>query len=360
MTTPQNQLPNDHEMRPRPELAAKVTFLLRRAFPAPTLAIETHMSWVFLTGDHAYKLKKPVRHHFLDYLSLEARRRDCEAEVSLNQALAPGVYLGTIPLTSDSEGQLALDGEGEIVDWLVDMRRLHDPSMLGQRMEADDINATEVTSLVQHLVTFYRSAASAPTTPPLYRRALLEILSVDGNELLRSEHQLDPDRVGKLLQDLRSAIECHPDLDDRAGHVVEGHGDLRPEHVILGPRPLVIDRITFDRRLRLVDPLYDLALLSVECELFGAPGLGEDITRAYQQLADDAVRESTIHLYLSLRATTRARLSIAHLGDGDRDAPKWLDRTDRYLAIAEAHLLDFAAHTATTDSSVIEMQQITE
>lgn len=107
MTPRQNRLPNDHEMRPRPELAAKVAFLLRGAFPAPTQAIETHMSWVFLTGDHVYKLKKPVRHHFLDYLSLEARRRDCEAEVALNHALAPGVYLGTIPLTSDSQGRLA-------------------------------------------------------------------------------------------------------------------------------------------------------------------------------------------------------------------------------------------------------------
>ncbi|MBK8740827.1 MAG: hypothetical protein IPM02_15450 [Betaproteobacteria bacterium] len=81
--------------------------------------IETHMSWVYLTDRHAYKLKKPVRYDYLDFSTLEARRQSCEDEIRLNRRLAPDVYLAAIPLTVDAEGGLRLNGTGAVVDWLV-------------------------------------------------------------------------------------------------------------------------------------------------------------------------------------------------------------------------------------------------
>ena len=106
-----------------PGIAEKVEYLSRaRAYPAPTSHVETketHMAWVFLTDTHAYKLKKPVRYDFLDFSTIEARKRDCEEEVRLNRRLAPDVYLDTLPLTLDPQGALRLGGEGEAVDWLV-------------------------------------------------------------------------------------------------------------------------------------------------------------------------------------------------------------------------------------------------
>ena len=98
--------------------------------------IETHMSWVYLTDRHAYKLKKPVRYDYLDFSTLEARRQNCEDEIRLNRRLAPDVYLAAIPLTVDAEGGLRLDGTGAVVDWLVKMRRLPADQMMDRAITA--------------------------------------------------------------------------------------------------------------------------------------------------------------------------------------------------------------------------------
>lgn len=341
-----------------PPLVAKVQFLLRRAFSSPPDAIETHMSWVFLTDDRAYKLKKPVRHRFLDYRSLEARRLDTEAEVELNQALAPGVYLMTVPLTLERDGALTLDGGGEVVDWLVVMRRLPEKSMLEARITSGHASPGDLNALVGHLVAFYRSTDTVPTTPALYRRWLLATLLIDRTELSRPEYLIDQNRIRHLFDCLQNAVKNYDDLDGRAARIVDGHGDLRPEHIVVEPEPLVIDRITFDRTLRLVDPPYDLALLGVECELAGQPELSVHLAAAYVEEAGDPVHTATFDLYRSLRATSRARLSVAHLRDGEREAAKWLDRTDRYLAIAETNLAHFTSRADVADAPRVETQHL--
>ncbi len=331
-----NAGPTSHEP-PRVDLTAKVAFLLRGAFPSPPRTVETHMSWVFLTDGFAYKLKKPVRHRFLDYRTIEARRTDCEAEVALNAPLAPGVYLGTAALTQGPEGRLAIDGGGEIVDWLVVMRRLPNEWMLPDRIATGTVEPGDLDDLVDHLVAFYRGTEPSPLTPAAFRRRLLDTLDVDFDELLRPNHLLDRSPVRELRGLLGTAVNTWPELDERAGKVVDGHGDLRPEHVLLDSGPLVIDRITFDPELRHVDPLHDLALLSIECELLGRSDLGRTIIDGFRERAADPAGPSTVELYCSLRAVTRARLSVAHLSDGDRDEAAWLARTDAYLVVARRH-----------------------
>ena len=126
-------------MAPRHALVtteAKVAFLMQpSAYPEPTPhveRVETHMSWVFLTDRHAYKLKKPVVYDYLDYGTLAARRRNCREELRLNRRLAPNVYLDILPLAQDEFGRLRLGGPGEVVDWLVVMRRLDHAFMLNR------------------------------------------------------------------------------------------------------------------------------------------------------------------------------------------------------------------------------------
>ena len=117
-----------------PDQEARIAFLRQPQTypekPARVETIETHMSWVFLTPQHAFKLKKPVRYDYLDFSTLAARRKSCEEERRLNRRLAPGVYLDVIPLVLGSDGAMHLGGPGEILDWLVMMRRLPAPRML--------------------------------------------------------------------------------------------------------------------------------------------------------------------------------------------------------------------------------------
>lgn len=322
------------------DTAAKVSFLLRRAFPQPPEPIETHLSWVFLTPDRAYKMKKPVRHPFLDHRLLENRRRDCEAEVKLNRTLAPGIYLEAVPLTSAGPGELAIGGDGPAVDWLVVMRRIPQESFLDHRLRIDPASVTndEMDAIVDHLAGFYRSTEHRPLDDRTHRQRLAAGLAEDRHELLRHDHALEHELVIDLTGRLERAVAHGGHLAGRWARLVDGHGDLRPEHIVLSPRPLVIDRITFDDEIRRLDPAADLALLEVECRRLGAGALGRRLTAGVLERIDDPVPAPDRDLYRALRAVTRARLSIAHLADGDHHAGRWLDRTDTYLALASDEL----------------------
>lgn len=322
-----------------PSLADKVAYLSSDAWPDRRVeVIETHMSYVFLIGDRAYKLKKPVVQPYLDYRSPEARRVDCLAEVALNQALAPGVYLGVEELTADAGGRLGLGGGGTAIDWLVVMRRLHRADLLDRRIANGVASAAELDPVVEVLVAFYRSAPPWPTTPGRHRESLSSICELDLTELTSADLGFAPHFVEAFGAALLECVGEQDALGERARSLVDGHGDLRPEHVRPGPEPLVIDRLSFDDQLRRVDPCFDLSLLAVECEHLGAPELGDHVMSVYRARSGDGVDDGVIALYGALRATTRARLSVAHLHDGVDNRRKWLDRGRSYLTIARRHL----------------------
>ncbi|MDA8381944.1 MAG: hypothetical protein M0037_02510, partial [Betaproteobacteria bacterium] len=187
---------------PTPTLEAKVAFLKRpEAYPerpAEVQAVETHISWVFLTDDHAYKLKKPVRHAYLDFSTLEARRLDCEAEVRLNRRLAPAVYLGTVALTYSQEDGLGLDGSGKIVDWLVKMRRLPAERMLDSLIRSGAVRRAEILQLGSRLAGFYASAVRHTIAPAAYRQTLAQRIADNLRELAAPEFGMDQYALERL------------------------------------------------------------------------------------------------------------------------------------------------------------------
>ena len=166
--------------------------------PKRVEVIETHMSWVFLTENLVYKLKKPVRYDFLDFSTLEARQKDCEWEVSLNRRLAGQVYLGTVPLTIQGDGGLQLDGEGRVVDWLVQMRRLPADRMLDAAIREGTVDAEDVQKLSQVLADFYRFSHSLFISPAEYRRRFEEDIQSNLIELRDSRYALPKAQVDRL------------------------------------------------------------------------------------------------------------------------------------------------------------------
>lgn len=329
----------------RPTLAEKVAFLRRpQAYPeAPRRveAIETHMSWVFLTADLAHKLKKPVRYRYFDFRSLEARRRNCEAEVRLNRRLAPAVYLGTVPLVIDVDGSLHIDGEGEPVDWLVRMRRLPSARMLDRAIRDGTVGAGQIEAVAKLLAAFFQAASPEPIRPRTFRRRLEDSIAESAQELLDPAFDLPAERVSRVRDRLRETLNARSALFDgriAAGHVVEGHGDLRPEHVCLGPDPAVIDCLEFRRELRVLDWADELAFLAMECERLGAPETGAAILDACCRHLGDAPPPALIGFYKAQRAFLRARLSILHLRDHEvRNMEVWRPRALQYLTLAETY-----------------------
>jgi aminoglycoside phosphotransferase family enzyme len=326
-----------------PALAEKVEFLRRReSFSEGTTgveAVETHMSWVFLTDQYAYKLKKPVRFQLLNLLTLEDRRRNCDAELRWNRRLAPDVYLAVVPLGLDAQGRLALGSAEKVVDWLVKMRRLPSGRMLDRLIASGEVQRVDVFSVAETLAAFYRRAPRANIEPKVYLARFVQ----DIEEIVRELGELSPiptRRVAGLMEKLLRFAEHRADLLDaraREGKIVEAHGDLRPEHVCVLPQPLIIDCLEFDPNLRVLDPADELSFLSLECELAGGPVYIEEILfEIYSDRTGDRLPRPLVRFYKGFRAFLRSKIAIWHLKDREvKDTEKWISKTDRYLEAAE-------------------------
>ncbi|MFI4976489.1 MAG: hypothetical protein ACHP84_18290 [Caulobacterales bacterium] len=326
---------------PPPTISEKVNCLSRPAAYGRAGAVverrETHMSWVFLVGDRAFKLKKPVRFDYLDFSTLPRREAACRAEVALNGPLAPGVYRGVAPLKA-GPGGLNICGEGEVVDWLVVMRRLDERHTLERRLADRPPSRAELDRLARALAGFYRSARPVGATAAAYQHAVRRALDDDRSVLLRRELGLPSAQVHHIDAVMRRFLRTRGDqLGRRARRrrIVEVHGDLRPEHIWLGDEVKVIDRLEFNRALRIADPVDELAFLDLECERLGSPGAGRRLREAVQRrLHDDAPRELVL-FHRCHRAMLRARLSIAHLLEPRPRTPrKWPRQARAYLRLA--------------------------
>ncbi len=305
--------------------------------PDTVEVVETHMSYVFLAGARAYKLKKPVRYPFLDFSTLDAREADCRAEARLNRRLAPDVYLGVLPLTALG-GRLAIGGAGDVVDWLVEMRRLPRESMLDRLIVQGGPSDAQIGEICDVLARFYLAADRTFLTPARYcdrffdeaqrNRAILTLPDVG----FREDAARALDALDRRLAAARPVLEARV----REGRVVDGHGDLRPEHICLNHPVVVFDCLEFNDALRQVDPFDEIALLGVECAQLGAPDLlWRFVAQLARRLGAEPPRE-LVALYGAWRAALRARLSFAHLLEpAPRDPDKWAPLARRYLAIAE-------------------------
>lgn len=322
---------------------AKVDFLSSsRAYAHQVRKIEvkeTHMSWVFLAGNRVYKLKKPVHYPFLDFSTLQAREADCREEDRLNRRLAPDVYLGVVPLTIDEKEELAISGDGQTVDWLVVMRRLHEDLLLDKAIAGGTATREQITAVADLLARFYADLESAEVTPEDYVAQFAREQALNRSVLTDGQFDLDGDRINSVLSAIELMLDDEPGLlmeRAREGRIVDGHGDLRPEHVCLSDPPVIIDCLEFNRSLRLVDPFDELSFLAMECEHLGAPWIGEILFERCSDALGSRPDKRLIAFYTAYRAALRARLSAAHLLEEEiREPEKWVPQARAYLAIAE-------------------------
>lgn len=326
-------------------LEAKLAFLKRAtSYPEATSrvdAIETHMSWVFLTDTHAYKLKKPVRYDYLDFSTIDARRLDSEMEVRLNRRLAADVYLGILPLVCDATSALQLGGAGETLDWLVRMRRLPADRMLDHVVRNGTVKQMEIVELARLLARFYAALPAERIAPEAYRQSLAGRIEDNLRTFVSPEFGLPHNPPTALAHFQLDFLQRHAGLFDQrvqAGRIVEGHGDLRPEHVCLLAEPVVIDCLEFNRAFRILDPADELGYLALECERLRAPQVSGWLLESYAQASCDDVPPALLHFYQSCRAALRAKLALWHLRDDARHPPdKWLATAREYLELAERH-----------------------
>jgi aminoglycoside phosphotransferase family enzyme len=324
-----------------PTLADEVEFLSRPEAYSHAIGElvrkETHMSWVFLAGDRVYKLKKPVRFPYLDFSTLARREAACRAEFSLNRRLAPDVYIGVLPLIASAQG-LSLAGEGRIVDWLVVMRRLEDRWALEQVVREGRLEASHLDRLIVTLVRFYRRARPVLLSPGAQLAAWPRNLALNRRVLLDPNFDLPSGLIRRIDRTQRRFLAERREVllaRVRRHRIVDGHGDLRPEHIWLDHEVRIIDCLEFNARLRAVDPLDEVAFLTLECERLGAAWAGQYIRKGIERGLREGSSRELFLFYRSYRATLRARLAIAHLYESQPRTPeKWPRLARTYLNIA--------------------------
>ena len=300
-------------------------------------AVETHMSWVFLADKLVYKLKKPVRYPYLDFGTIGKRRQACLDELRLNRRLAAGVYRAVVPLCRDDAGRLAIGGPGHIVDWLVEMTRLVARDMLDARIVAGSLAPADVRRLAERLAVFYRQCRPQIDSGRDYIRHLRDE-HITNRCVLEGCHP-DIVAVARPLLDRfeRAFPDCERSIEARigSGFIVEGHGDLRPEHVCLDDTPLIIDCLEFSRSMRILDPYDEVAYLGLECEVLGAGWVRPHLLGVLCERIGHPPCAGLLAFYALFRCLLRARLSMAHLLEpGVRMPQKWKPLALTYLSIA--------------------------
>ncbi|HET9578262.1 MAG TPA: hypothetical protein VFP44_10575 [Usitatibacter sp.] len=328
------------------DLAERLAFLRDPASyggaGASVQAVETHLSWVFLTREHAYKLKKPVRFDHLDLREAGARAAHCRMEMRLNRRFCEDVYLDVVPLTRGPRGALRLGGDGAAVDWLIRMRRLPADLMLDRLVARGEVRPRDIVAIAVALARFYRTCAPEPIAAADWRSRFIAHVSENVRELAMPASRVPATVVHEIGERQLEIIDrCGELLDRRVddGLVVEGHGDLRPEHICLEAPPRIIDCLEFSRELRVVDAAEELGFLALECERLGAEHVKESLFAAYAAASGDAPPPVLVDFYQSHHACVRAKLALRHLADaGVREPQRWIARTQEYIALAAAHL----------------------
>jgi aminoglycoside phosphotransferase family enzyme/predicted kinase len=291
---------------------------------------ETHISWVLLGEREVWKVKKPVDLGFLDFTSVEKRRRFCEAEVRLNRRLAPDVYLDTVPVCRDPSGRLEIGGtgEGEIVDWAVHMKRLPDEHRADVRLSNGRFSAKHIETIARRVAEFHAACRCDDETrrfgtPERIGRNVRENFEQARPTILEYLNRTQAEEVESWQTTFLSERARLFAERVEADRVRDGHGDLRLEHVYLDDDGgiVIIDCIEFNDRFRFADVCADVVFLAMDLARLGRVDLAERFLALYARESNDFDLYSLVDFYESYRAFVRGKIAALVAGNLDTSAP---------------------------------------
>jgi uncharacterized protein len=302
--------------------------------------IETHISWVVLTGSFAYKIKKPVRYAFLDASTLARRRELCQEELRLNRRLAPDLYVDVLPLTREG-GQLKVGGPGPAVEYAVRMREFDPSQELATQLDAGKVWLSDLRALAIKIAEFHRHAPAAAPESAFGDVASIRDQVVDNvAELERCLEQSEEIAAIRRLDDWlrRSLAESSPllALRKRDGAVRECHGDLHAHNIVRWRQQWTpFDCIEFNPDLRWIDVFSDVAFLFMDLVAHGRRDLAHGFLSRYLEETGDYEGLRVLHLYAVYRALVRAKVDALGAKSASADGARALrERQARRLLVA--------------------------
>ena len=309
---------------------------------------ETHASWVFLAGELAFKVKKPVVLPFLDYGTVAQRREMCREEVRLNRRLAPTYYLGVDSILDGPEGmRLVQRDDSEAVEYVVRMRRVPEERTLESLATTGGLTPAGVDVVARRIAEFHLAAEEAQPEARELSRLLepleqnVETLREVGPPALESHRLLAAERfTAAVVAARREQIAGRA----AAGWVRECHGDLRAEHVIVDGEVEIYDCIEFNPSLRLIDVAVDLAFLVMDLARLERPDLASRLIASYREAGGDPGDDALLYFYASYRAWVRAKVACLRAGElSDRDAERDREQRQGRALLSLGHRLAWGA-----------------
>lgn len=307
--------------------------------------IETHISWVILTGPYAYKIKKPLDLGFLNFSTLEKRRYYCKEELRLNRRLAPQLYIGVVAITG-SPAEPALNGAGTPIEYAVKMVRFPQEAQLDHVMARGGLQPVHVDSLAQLIAGFHQRIAIAGQDTP-YGSPANVYQPVEENFLHIRPHLTEPAGI-EQLERLHTWSETEsprllPFLQQRKadGFIRECHGDMHLSNMaLLDDQITIFDCLEFNENLRWIDVMSEVAFLMMDLDSRSAGTLGWRFLNAYLAAGGDYQGLRLLHYYLVYRALVRAKVACIRLGQASLSEEE--RRTahlqyQRYAGLAESY-----------------------
>lgn len=306
---------------------------------------ETHISWIILADDFAYKIKRPVKLSFLDFSTLEKRKHYCEEELQLNRRMEPEMYLDVLPVTSNME--IAEDsGDAEVIDYALKMKRMDNSKEMDHLLADDKVKTDDIEKLALKIAHFHKNTR-------VIKNAFRTLKLHEDFADISNQYDFISEKLGdEAKQKVSMCIEYSRNYlnkirnfsNDRviSGFQRDCHGDLNASNIFLYDEPVIFDCIEFSSELRHIDVLNDIAFLCVDLDFYGRQDLSRLFFEKYSEefgLMNNDQERKLFQYYKSYRANVRAKVTLINIQKQNdtnnsgklNDAKKYIDLMTGYM-----------------------------
>jgi len=306
--------------------------------------VQTQMSFIFLTGEYVYKIKKPVNLGYLDYTTLEKRHFFCHQELELNRRLCPGAYLAVVPIVEE-KGELRIEGRGQAIEYAVKMKQLPQDRMMDVLLPRGQVTLEMVARVAEKLVGFHQKAE---TNQKIAAFGRLDVIRQNTNEnFAQTEKYIGTSITAEEYQHIKNYtnnfVDSNASLFDkrvREGKIRDCHGDLHAAHVCFTDDICIYDCIEFNDRFRYSDVASEIAFLAMDLDRYQQAGLSRHLVNTYVGLSHDEELLKLLDFYKCYRAYVRGKVESFKLDDPyipEEEKARMLTAAQSYFRLAKSY-----------------------
>ena len=306
--------------------------------------VQTHISFVLLAGDYAYKWKKPVDFGFLNFSTLEKRKFYCEQELLLNRRLCPDIYEELVTVTEEGEG-FCLNGSGKVVEYGLRMKRMPEEKMMGRVMAAGGLTQAHIDAIIETLVPFYQAVAGDRTIQEFGRSDAVAVNVLENFEQTKAFidqgalSQLQFDTISSYAREFLSHEERFQ-ARIAEGKIRDCHGDMHSANICLADSVYIFDCIEFNERFRYTDVAADVAFLAMDLDFHGLAELSHYFVEQFAEKSADPGLFVVLDFYKCYRAYVRGKIGLFTAADPAVDgetAAHCLEQAKKHFSLAEKY-----------------------